>query len=229
MSLGMAAERDELDSKIGDLVKRDPSAKETLEKLADLGAELVSVIPGVGIAIKVAAWTGGWYFDAKKIDRVFPVLVGLRGQQAKIEREYVQKAEFDDLLHEGLRRLSEQPDDARRADLRNIILKITREPRRHDEHLMFIRLADELPLEALRVLAAVHEPLQTRAGFAQQADAVLQKRAEVVPDQIGFWMEFLANQGLFDRTRFQEVVQSGRPLGYLLTPLGEKFERYRRE
>jgi hypothetical protein len=191
----------------------------------DAVLNLIKEIPVVGTVVNVAIASGVLLLDMKRPDRVFPVLRGLWDQQEKIKREYVKKEEFADLLLEGLRRAAEQPDPARREDLRTIILKITREPRRHDEHLMFIRWADELPLEALRVLAAVHEPVP--GPLARNPNAVLRNAADLLPDQIDFWMEFLANQGLFDRTKFHAVAPpSG--MDYLLTVLGKKFEDYRR-
>jgi len=219
--------KDDIDSRLADLVKRDPTAKELLEKLGDLCADLAESIPGLGTAIKLAAWTGGWYFDAKKPDRVFPVILGLREEQVKIAREYVNKAEFADLLEETLKRVSEQPDEGRREDLRTIFLKIAREPRTHDENRLFIRWADELPREALRVLAAVHDPVPGPPGRMPQTDTLLAQRAEIIPDQMRFWMEFLASQGLFDRTSFERVSQPA-GLEFLLTILGKRFEDYRR-
>jgi hypothetical protein len=44
---------------------------------------------------------------------------------------------------------------------------------------------------------------------------------------MAFWMDFLANQGLFERSNFQRVVAPNKTLEYLLTPMGEKFEAYR--
>jgi hypothetical protein len=126
---------------------------------------------------------------------------------------------------EGLRRFADQPDPDRRDDVRRIILKIAREPRRHDQHLMFIRWADELPLEALRTFTAVHAPMPD--VLTRNPGAILQQAADIRDRQIDFWMEYLASQGIFDRTTFHTAATPN-GIEYLLTVLGRTFEDYRR-
>ncbi len=105
-------------------------------------------------------------------------------------------------------------------------MKIIREPRQHDEHVMFLRLAAELHSSALRVLAAVHGALDDPQR-ARVPNAVIEIRTGLPIEDVDFWMDFLAGQGLFDRTKFQMVASPG-GLEYLLTGLGKQFENYRR-
>jgi hypothetical protein len=83
----------------------------------DAVLNLIKEIPVVGTVVNVAMATGTLALGLKKPDRVFPVLPGLWEQQEKIKHDYVRKEEFGDFLLEGIRRLSEQPDSDRRADL----------------------------------------------------------------------------------------------------------------
>ena len=68
---------------------------------------------------------------------------------------FAQRDEFPDLLEDVLRRLSEQPDPDRRKGLQSIFEKIMEEPREHQANRLFLRLADELPSGALRLLSIV--------------------------------------------------------------------------
>jgi hypothetical protein len=163
-------------------------------------------------------------------DRLVPVIQALaeeqekiKGEQRTISDDYVKRDEFADLVLDFLERTANQPDVARRDSMRIVLTRIIREPVTHTEHRMFIRWADELPPEAIRLLDALRGPVAARTSV--QANTLLQKRARV--DNIDFWMGFLANLGVFDSAKFQGVVSTG-DATHILTVLGKRFDLYRR-
>jgi hypothetical protein len=111
-------------------------------------------IPVVGIAIKVIAWQRAWYGDAKKADRVRPVLTGLYERVAKLEagqKDYLRTEDFQAVLEDAFARIADQADAGRREAMRSILLKVIESPRDTATNRLFLRLADELPFPALLV------------------------------------------------------------------------------
>jgi hypothetical protein len=153
---------DDLDTKLADLLKRDPFGfiPRTLEAV-NLAASAIGLVnAAAGFAVKAAAAVGGWIYQQRKWDRVTPLLGELTARIYRLENEpgktnhYVTREEFADLLEETLRRTADQPEPDRRAAMGNAFFKIFDNPMGHTENRRFIRLADELPTDALKLLNA---------------------------------------------------------------------------
>ncbi len=109
------------------------------------------------------ATLGGLAWQRRKAERAKDLVVALYDLADLLQRtrfESVQKVEFEDLVEDVLRRFSEQrptPNDATPCE--KIFLKIVEEPREHVENRLLIRLADELPSEALKALLVLDRKL----------------------------------------------------------------------
>lgn len=221
----MANHGDRLDENLGALVRPDQSAWEKTKSAIDLAAGL-SGVPGLVLAVKGLAVGRAWLFDKKKPDRVLPVLLGFKERIEKLEaerREYLRTDDAQAVLEETFGRIADQPDEARREDMRRILFKMLETPPRDpSENRMFVRLADELPLPALKVLSAtsgrVAPMASTKQGLGQHAD--------LQDYDMTFWLKFLVGQGLVDEDQLNNV-QHG-TYQAILSPLGRLFEDYRR-
>jgi hypothetical protein len=191
-----------------------------------LAAAISVANPAAGAAMQSVAVLGGWAWNKWKFDRVRPVLEEVTKRVQRIENDYVRREEFADMLWDALRRLGDQPDPKRRELLRNIIFNAATEPKDHTEHRRFLRLADELSWEELRVFLNVEGPI-TRDELLWTTNKVLALRGHVDEEYIDRIMLDLANERLFDRTKFQMRAPHSGP-GFLLTPTGADFRRFLR-
>jgi hypothetical protein len=211
---------DNLEASIGALLKPSESDWEKIQKTFEL-------VPGVDVALRVVAVGRGWFFDGEKAERVKPVLLGLYERIAKLEAdatEYIRKPEARATIEEVLTRIGDQPDRSRRQDMERVLYKILEQPRDLAENRMFIRLADELPVLALKLLAATHASVGhgVRASVTQE----LGNHAGVPEGEREFWLKYLVNQGLLDEGQIGHVQRT--TYEGVLTPLGRAFEQYRR-
>lgn len=138
-------------------------------ELVNWAAAAISVSnPNAGLAVQTVALLGGWAWSAWRLDRVRPALVAIANRIQSLQNEYVKKEEFADFLWDGMRRLSEQPEPPRQRLLRSIMLNVMNEPREHTENRLFLRLADELSVQALEmVLTEMSQRLDRHQHAAQ--------------------------------------------------------------
>lgn len=217
---------DDLEANLGALFKPTRSDAEKFEATIDLAMKIGGEIPILGLAVRLIARRQAWFGDGKKSDRVTPVLAGLYARIAKLEaaaKDYIRKDQPEAtqaLVEEALARIGDQPDEMRREGMQSILYKILERPRDPAENRMFLRLADELPAPALKLLSATHGKVapmvSTIQGLSQQT----------VDVDVTFWLKFLVGQGLVDEEQIGHV-QHG-TYQALLTPLGKAFEEYRR-
>ena len=224
----MGEHGDNLEGNVGALFKPNRSDWEKFMTTMELALSFVEPAPGLSVAIKAAAWGRAWFLDGKKADRVTPVLVGLYDRLQTLEadqKDYIRKDEAQVMsaaVEEALRRIADQPDDGRRQEMRRILFKILDKPRDLAENRLFIRLADELPVPALKLLNAtggkVADIVSTQKGLCQLTD--------LSEYDATFWLKFLVSQGLIDDEKLGIVHHTTYEAA--LTPLGRLFEEYRR-
>jgi hypothetical protein len=207
-----------LESNIGALLKPSEPGWEQIQKTLEL-------LPGVDVAIKVVAAGRGWLVDPDKVDRVKPVLLGLYERIAKLEadaKEYIRKPEARAIIEDALARIGDQPDEARRQEMERVLFMILDNPQDLAENRLFLRLADELPVPALKLLNAtegkVAPMVSTQKGLCQLTDLSEYDATS--------WLKFLAGQGLIDEEKLGIVHHT--TYQAVLTPLGRLFEEYRR-
>jgi hypothetical protein len=219
----MGEHGDRLDENFGALIKPSASAWERAKAVVDFAAS-ISGIPGAAIAVKGLCLGRAWLYDEKKPDRVMPILLGLRERIDKVEgsqKEYIKTEAAQAVLEETLGRIADQPDEERRETMRRVFMKILEKPRDPAENKLFVRLADELPAPALKLLRAARQPVEPRQMISTR-DAL--GRHAGVPAEVGPWFKFLVHQGLFDEDQLDHV-QHGNFLK-VLTPLGLSFDEY---
>jgi hypothetical protein len=220
----MGEHGDRLDENFGALIKPSASAWEKAKTAFDVAASL-SGIPGAALAVKGLCLGRAWLYDEKKPDRVLNVLLGLKERIEKLEaaqNEYLKTEAAHSVFEETLARIGDQPDEGRRETMKRMLGKILEKPRDPTENRLLVRLADELPTPALKLIQAArqtNEPRQlisTKVGLARHA-GLAQEEAE-------FWLNYLVNQGLLDEDQLGSV-QHGSYVK-VLTPLGLSFEEY---
>jgi hypothetical protein len=220
---------DDLEANLGALIKPSGVGLETALKLLEQAAKLLSVTdPGLFTAIQTAAFTSGLFYNLKKADRVTPVLLGFYERLQKVEaaqRAYVRKEEGQAFVEEALRRIANQPDEPRRKDMQRILYKTVEKPRDHADNRLFLRLADELPTEALKLLAALHDPIVPQRS-ATASDKILAVRTGMTREVVRAVAKYLSNESLMTEEPLHTRRQSY--FDTLLTPLGRAFEEYRR-
>jgi hypothetical protein len=215
-----------LEAQLGLMILRpDGAGLEKVRKLIDIAEPLSAWIPGFLSTLKGLATVGCWPWNPRKADRVHDAIIGLYERLQRTRTEYVRREEFGDLVEETLRRMSEQPDAKRRQDLRMILFKVIETPREHSENRLFLRLADEFPVGALKVLAAV-EPVIVQAEYRQSFQAILAARTGLDITEVGQHMADLSAAGLFDQKAFRIVAMPGKSLVFLLTRRGAMFLQY---
>jgi hypothetical protein len=217
---------DDLEANLGALFKPTWSDAEKFGATIDLAMKIGEEIPILGLAVKLVAWREAWFGDGKKSERVTPVLVGLYERLSKLEaagKDYIRKDEpevMQALVEEALARIGDQPDGTRREGMQSILYKILEGPRDPAESRMFLRLADELPAPALKLLNATHGKV---APMVSTIEGLSQHTVDV---DVTFWLKFLVSQGLVDEEQIN-CVQHG-TYQALLTPVAKAFEEYRR-
>ena len=217
---------EKLEENIGAVFKPTHSDWEKTKTAIELAFALGEEIPVLGIAIKAVAFGRAWYADGKKAERATSVIQGLYERLKTLEggqKEYLRKDEAQAMLEEAFARIADQPDESRREDLRRILHNLLAEPGDLSENRLFLRLADELPTPALKLLNATHGRVTETILSKTKVLASLAglKEGEVRP-----WVHFLATQGLFDEEQLN--VTQHRTFEGFLTPLGVDFEKYRR-
>ena len=188
-----------------------------------VGTSLLSpVIPGVVDLLKGVVVTVALPWHRQKATRADECTLGLFQRLERVPHEYVRKDEFRDLLEDALVRYLNQPDEVRRRETETILLNSAARPSTHVLHKLFIRLADESPMEALRILTALstpRSPEEIATGYMQ----IIANRSQLDEPIASQWTTFLMYQGLY------AMNQSGIiPLEDLLTPIGKEFAAFRR-
>jgi hypothetical protein len=216
---------DDLEANLGALFKPTRSDAEKFETAVDLAMKIGEEIPVLGLAVRLVAWREAWFADGKKSERVTPVLLGLYERLSKLEakqEEYLRSEDAQAVLEDAFARIADQPDETKREDLRRVLFKILEAPRDPSENRLFVRLADELPIPALKLLGVTHRPVNPMVSTVQG----LGEQKEVENDDAKFWLNYLVGQGLVDGEQIG-VVHHG-TYESVLTPLGRLFEVYRR-
>jgi hypothetical protein len=196
----------------------------TREVLA-IAASLLSYNPQILDVAKSVAVACGLPFQKHKAIRAKKFLLGLYERIERIRSEYVRREEFLDLMEDCMRRTVTQPEQLRREEVMAIMGNAIQEPSSHVLHKMFVRLADEMPTEAVRILAALHGPRTVEEQAVGAWPVTLSARSGFPLEQLHPWLAYLDNQSL--------VIQGGAidtiDMAEKLTPIGKLFERYRRE
>jgi hypothetical protein len=209
------------------IVKPDDSAlSEHIKDSVNLIGDAIGVCnPWAGLTIKAVAVLGGWLWIPRKYERVRSFIHALADRVKGMRDGFVKHEEFADLLEDVLRRLSEQPDPDRRKMLRAIFEKVIEEPREHCENRLFLRLADELPSGALRLLSIVDNPVGPSDRNRHLVEVISEATGLQASDVRDHIDELLANQILSGNThRF--VPMPGKAIDYLLTRKGRAFVDY---
>jgi len=219
-----------LESKID--LRPDPLALELTKEVVDAAAGLVPGVPGILDVLKAIVVSAGIIFQRRKAERSQEFILGLYERLQQTRSDYVRRDEFMDLLEDSLRRFVEQPDQARRADIRRILLHIIDGPpipetsREHVMHKLFVRFADELPGDALKILAATRAITVRDDQLLGNAD-ILSQRTGIERSEVLWWMDYLANENLFDTHSFNNKAVRQASLEFLLSPIGRMFEEFR--
>jgi hypothetical protein len=238
---------DRLDDAFAGLIPRGSASGRLLDVL-----KLAGELAGLGTIIKLAAFTGGWWPDDRKADRVFPVLLALKDKlhdADKIRDAYIRKDEFKDLFEETIRRIADEPDPDRREWFENILLNVIERSRGHSENRLFLRLVDELSTAAHKILGSLDTPF-TREERQLDRDNILAQRAGLDAGQVVDVLEELISARLIKRDRLEGpdpatrtiapslAEVSARPeqgatygvqnFSYFLSRLGQEFLSYRR-
>lgn len=219
---------------LGALVPRGRPLPSRLLEVISLAASFAALadprLAALGPILRGLIFTHGLWTDARKPDRVFDALVAIAAklhESAAEKNDYVRKDEFKDLFEETLRRLSDQPDPARREWLRHILLKVMDDPKDHAENRLFLRLVDELSTDAHKLLSILNTAV-TEDERHLARDEILARRAGTKKDQVVEHLDELARAGLLDRNQFNGP---GPPAGigydYFFTRLGREFLAYR--
>jgi hypothetical protein len=215
-----------LEGNLGALALRPTSpATELVQELLKVAMGLDAQVPGVGAMIKGLAAVGAWAWNVRKVERVRDTLVGLYERLQRTRFEFVGKEEFQDILEETVRRLSEQPDPERRRTLRSIFEKILETPLEHCENRLFLRLADELPSGALRLLSIVDDPVAPSERTRHMVE-VLAEQARLSNSDAQDSAEELAAAQILRRDIFRFIPSPGKPLDHILTTKGRAFVDY---
>jgi hypothetical protein len=228
-STGREDDDTRLEITIGQLALRPPSQGiESVKALLEIIESLDGIVPGLGAVVKSLAATGAWAWNKRKVDRVRDTLVGLYQRLERTRSEYVRKDEFQDILEETLRRLSEQPNPERRRMMRTIFERILEEPLEHRSNRLFLRLADELPSGAVRLLSILRDPVgpSTRNRLAIEA---LADQSGIPAEEVRAYVDELVAIQLMSSKVGRMGAQQGKPLDHLLTKRGEAFVRYFQE
>jgi uncharacterized protein (DUF2267 family) len=183
--------------------------------------------PEAGVAVRSLAVLGGWIYNRYKADRVKPALQAVAELLEKTRSEYVKKEEFADFLQDALRRIADHPDAERRQALRSILESVIVKPRDHITNRRFLRLADELPVAAWKVLTAVQQAGAASHGeLIEGKDRILARHAGLSQEQLEEAMEYLATEQILDRRKFNTSPMGAPRTGmftYLLTTTGTAF------
>lgn len=147
-----------LEGNLGGLLAPDQEAVAAVREVLGLASALGPQAAAVLGVVKAVAVFSGWAWQKRRPERAKELFLGLYQRQERMRSEYVSKEEFPDLLNEALRRIAEQPDEDRRRRVRDVFLKILDSPKEHVENRRFLRLADELPAAALKVLDVALQP-----------------------------------------------------------------------
>lgn len=217
---------DEFDATI-DLSPADSQAgkivKETVKLVATLGAPAVGPLaPALVELVKSVASVLGFHFQRRKAERARDLILALYERLQNALPEYVTREEFLDLFEDTLRRTAEQPDKQRREAMRRVFFKIIDEPREHVENRLLVRLADELPLDALKALPALNTRLTKTDRGEDNGRSFLAARTEMPPVALWKVLGYLANENLLDEDNVDArpffAAEGGGPV---LTPLGQ--------
>jgi len=218
---------DRLEANIGALFKPIRSDWEKTKAALDLAMAIGGEVPVVGLAIRLVAWQRAWFGDGKKAERVTLVLLGLQERLAKLEaaqKDYLRTEDAQAVLEEAFARIGDQPDEARQEAMRTILLKIIDKPQDTASNRLFLRLADELPWPAMRLLNAAHASVDPHAMSATKAELI--KNAELSEIDGDSWLSYLTTQGLIDEDQLSH--QQYMTFEKVLTALGRAFAEYRR-
>ncbi len=155
-----------------DLRPADPAAVKGVK----LAIEAAAKLPGGQLVeiVKAVATIGGWLWQKRKSERAQAFLLGLYERLERTRSTYIERDEFYDLFEDAIRRSAEQPDPVRREKMGAIFFKIIEAPRDHVENRLLLRLADELPVDALKLLSTPPPELleaHKRRGFISAAVA----------------------------------------------------------
>jgi hypothetical protein len=217
----MAAEERDGDA---DFVAPNTRADQAL----DIASVATSAVPWIGGPI--SAVLSGVSFG-RKIDRVREVvneLVGdLRDFKSEVSEKYVQTDEFQDLLEATLKRVSEEPTEARRVLYREFIINVIRRPAQtYDEQLSVLRAIGELSPDQFRLLEAiaVDPGRPTSDGGIGSRGQTLSKRAGLPRDRID---ELVADLNMRRLTNLQGLhtnmtAHGAEDLRHAITPFGQR-------
>jgi hypothetical protein len=201
--------------------------KESVSLIATISSPLVSPVAPVLVEIfKSVANVLGFFGQRRKAERASDLALALYDLLQRTRSEHVKKEEFQDLFEEVLRRTAEQPDAARRENMKRIFFRIIEEPHEHVENRLLLRLADELPADSLKILAVLDQDLTQEEGDLGTGHHALVLRLGSTPSGINWPLNYLVNENLVDKESFN--VQpgfgaAGDDLMFLLTPLGRTF------
>jgi hypothetical protein len=211
------------------VVKPDgtPAIQAVIGSVNVAAAAISAVNPQAGIGVQALCAVAGWAWAKWKYDRVKPVLEETAKRIQGIESAYVRREEFADLLWDTLRRLGDQPSAHRQGLLGNILFNAIRAPQDHTLNRLFLRLADEMTGDELKVFFAVQGEI-TRDEMMLGNNKILARRAQIDDARIDAIMTDLSMQRVFDGLKFH-VRPPPAGLTFLLTATGAQFLRFLRE
>jgi len=225
-------------SELAVLVVEPKGAAAFVKASVEIVASALALLnPAAAVAVKVVSITGGWIVDRRKYDRVKPILDSIEATIRDLPNDYVRRDEFADLLQETLRRASESPDSDRRETLKRILLGIMADPKDHVSNRRLIRVADELRVDAWKVLRAIetvdpspdgtnNSSIMTGSTWTPAVAAALETSDEVVHDVV---QELIDEKLLVAQAHVSMPLTSGPGcLRGLLTPRGAELMKYAR-
>jgi hypothetical protein len=202
----------------------------------NLAGDAIGVVnPAAGLGIKTVAVLGGWLYEARKYDRVGETLEDVVERVKDLDAKaavYVKAEEFTDFLEDALRKIADQPDPERRQALRAILLHVMERPNDHLKNIRFLRLANELPVEAWKVLAVIEQwSTRNHGDLIDGMEFILAREAGLDQEQFRETLDYLTREQVLDGRMLNHAPQrTGQAVfNYLLTRTGRQFLEYKRQ
>ncbi len=207
-----------------------PAATST-ETALDIATYIASAVPWIGGP--VSAVLGGISIG-RKFSRVKEVLEGLASDLAELHSEksekYVNTEDFEELLEQTLKRVSEERSEEKRRIYRAFLTNAIESPgESYDEQIRFIRTLDILQPDHLKIVRALSQSPDPSSGIMGSPSSTLHRRLPEFEDtRIGELIAQLNDLRVTNMTSLMVMMTASgaEDLRHSITPYGKRFLQY---
>lgn len=201
------------------------------ETAYDVASMVTSLIPWAGGPISNVL--SGQSFG-RKMGRIREVLLGfakeLQNYKSEVSESYVKTEDFEEILEQTLRRVSEERNEEKRKVYRAFLTDAVKSPSQsYDEQIRFLRTMEQLQPDHFKVIRALNqEPSANPAPMGSPSQTLKSRLPEMQENHIHDMIHQLndlrlANLGSLHTTMTGHGAES---LSHSITPYGQRFLKF---